>query len=154
MQAAYGIGVVVGSLLVASFSIRPIAMRSVISGGYVVRALAFAALLLASTRFEATAGALVLGFATPALTVTFPTVLQRLSKIIGSGGTIFGLYGLANAGAISLSILIYGLIASLVAPPRLFALPAVMSVVCAFFVYSSSALRFASGDGEPSKELT
>lgn len=150
MQAAYGLGVVLGSLLVASLSIRPVAMRSVISGGYVIRALAFVGLVLASTRIEATAGSFVLGVATPALTVTFPTVLQRLSRVIGSGGTIFGLYGLANAGAISLSIMIYGLLASFFAPPRMFIIPAAGSVAAALLIQWLNALRFVSSTGEAS----
>lgn len=148
MQAAYGLGVVAGSLLVASLSGRSVAMRRVISGGYVVRALAFVGLVLAGSRLEATAGALLLGLATPALTVTFPTVLQRLSRVIGSAGTIFGLYGLANAGAISVSIMVYGLVATYLAPPGMFMLPAVASLVAAVLVYQLVVLRFVSDGGE------
>lgn len=150
MQAAYGLGVVAGSLLVASLSARSVAMRRVISGGYVVRALAFAGLVLAGSRLEATVGALLLGVATPALTVTFPTVLQRLSRVIGSAGTIFGLYGLANAGAISVSIMVYGLVATYLSPPGMFIVPATASLVAAILVYQLVVLRFVSGSGEAS----
>lgn len=149
MQAAYGVGIVGGSLLVAGLSARPGAMRRVISGGYVVRAVAFVGLLLAGTRMEATLGALVLGVATPALTVTFPTVLQRLSRVIGSAGTIFGLHGLANAGAVSVSIMVYGLVAAVLAPPPMFVIPVAGSLLAAVVVQRSGRLGFLSSNGEP-----
>lgn len=142
MQAAYGIGVIVGSALVASLSTRAVAMQRVLAGGYIVRALALAGLLLASSRFGVTLAALILGLATPALTVTFPTVLQRLSRIIGNAGTIFGLYGVANAGAISVSIMVYGLVASVVALPGFFVLPMLASLLAALLVARLGMLSF------------
>lgn len=142
MQAAYGAGIVAGSLLVAALSAKPAAMRRVIAGGYLVRALAFGFLLIATTQGGAVAGSLVLGLATPALTVTFPTVLQRLSRSIGSAGTIFGLYGLANAGAVSVSIMVYGLVAAWFAPPPMFVIPALSSLFAAVLVQRLAVLGF------------
>lgn len=151
MQTAYGVGVIVGSLVVAGLSDKDVSLRGVLTGGYVLRALALGSLILASTRGEATAGSFLLGVATPALTVTFPTVLQRLSRVIGSAGTIFGLYGLANAGAISVSIMLYGLVASALAPRGMFLIPVAVSLVAAVLVLWLDALRLLADTHDQSR---
>lgn len=66
---------------------------------------------------------------------------------MGSAGTMFGLYGLANAGAISVSILLYGIVASSIAPPRMFILPAVASLAAALLRQGLVVLRFVSDTG-------
>ncbi|MBX3142527.1 MAG: MFS transporter [Trueperaceae bacterium] len=134
MQACYGVGVAVGSLLVASLSRTDVSMRRIISAGFVLQAVAFLWFALVGSRVEASLASLVFGIATPAINVTVPTILQRLSRVIGSAGGIFGLYGLANAGAISASILLYGFVAAAFAPPPMFFVPAAAALVAVLCV--------------------
>lgn len=146
MQACYGVGIAGGSVLVAGLSGTAASMRRVILAGYALKVLAFVGLALAGTRIEAALGSLALGLATPTLTVTFPTILQRISRVIGSAGTIFGLYGFANAGAISASIMCYGLVAAAFAPPPMFLVPAVGAVLGAVLVRWLVVSGFLSGN--------
>ncbi len=134
MQACYGVGVAVGSVLVAILSRTDASMRRVISAGFVLQAAAFLWFALADSRIEAALASLAFGIATPSINVTVPTILQRLSRVIGSAGGIFGLYGFANVGAISVSIMLYGLVAAVFAPPPMFFVPAAGALVAALCV--------------------
>jgi hypothetical protein len=44
----------------------------------------------------------------PAMSVTVPSLLQVVGQRVGHTGQLFGIYGLVNAGAVSVSIFLFG----------------------------------------------
>lgn len=97
-----------------------VALSLTLGVGYLVRAAGFAGLAFARTVPLALLASFVLGTAIATVTVTLPSLLQMAGRAVGGTGRIFGLFGLANAGMIGPSALLYGAVASLVPLPTVF----------------------------------
>jgi hypothetical protein len=85
------------------------------------------------------------GLALPAVTVSIPTMLQQVSRQTRLG-RVFGVYTLVSAGLVSLSILVYGWLATRLALGGFFGVAIVCAVVMALVALPLSRAPATAGD--------
>jgi MFS family permease len=145
LQMAYGIGVALGCYFVGWYLVRGGRADRLMSAAYLLRTAIYAALALDGLALAPLGLPLVLvtGLALPAVTVSVPTMLQQVSRQTGLG-RVFGVYTLLSAGLVSLSILLYGWLATRLSLGGFFG----VGVVCSGIMAAAALLLARTPDAE------
>jgi MFS family permease len=132
LQIAYGLGVALGCYLVGRYLVGGGGPGALMAGAYLARAGIYI-LLPRLGDAPALPGLLLVlgtGLALPAVTVSVPTMLQQVSRQTRLG-RVFGVYTLLSAGLVSLSILLYGWLATRLSLDGFFGVALVCAVIMA-----------------------
>lgn len=125
LQASFGLGVAAGCVIVGAAALHRAIVTRVVWLGFVARAVGFVGLASVASEPIVLISALLVGVGMPAMSVTVPSILQVVGQRVGHTGQLFGIYGLVNAGAVSVSIFLFGALGERMAVEHLLLVAAV-----------------------------